>query len=516
MKKLIFFLTVLLFAAVLPAETLYYYSDGRKIELTEDFSSYSFIRTSKTRADFTLPADVKLIKKHGNISIIEAPGDSTLKTLQKSGNLFPAYRKKEGGTVYVSNQIFVKIPGKPNTENAEKWCEKHGMKLIKQYKYVPEWYLVSVEENPIKKAAALVDSKIVKQAEPDFFINLQKRAYIPNDPLFSNQWHLHNDGTNSQLTGSDHAHVAEAWEVLQTFKGNIGGEGIKLAIIDDGFDLDHEDMEGQFLAGYDFRGKDNDPSYENDNRHPDYSDMHGTCCAGVAAAKADNGKGVVGACPNCKIIPIRIDLTSSNISLSSIGLDAFEWAADAGADIMSNSWGPADGYGAEDMTQTLKDLVANLTSTGRNGKGIIILFAAGNGDESIDNSRTKDGFAGNPNVFAIGATKADGQRCSYSDYGPSLDFMVPSSDYNSSYTKQYDGIWTIDNMGSDGYNSGKTSLGDKNGNYTNDFSGTSSACPLAAGITGLVLPSFFPSFFPSFLSLSLSFFHSRKLHSVTN
>ena len=478
---------VLLFAAVLPAETLYYYSDGRKIELTEDFSSYSFIRTSKTRADFTLPADVKLIKKHENISIIEAPNENTLKTLQKSGNLFPAYRKKEGGRVYVSNRIFVKIPGKPNTANAEKWCEKHGMKLIKQYKYVPEWYLVSVEENPIKKAAALVDSKIVKQAEPDFFIHLQKRAYIPNDTLFSNQWHLHNDGTNSQLTGSDHAHVAEAWEVLKAFRGNIGGKGVKLAIIDDGFDLDHEDMEGQFLDGYDFRGNDSDPSYENVGWSADYYDMHGTCCAGVAAAKADNGKGVAGACPECKLIPIRIDLSSSSVSLSSIGLDAFEWAADAGADIMSNSWGPADNYGAEDMSQTLKDLVSNLATTGRNGKGILILFAAGNGNESIDASNTKDGFAGNPNVFAIGATKADGKRCSYSDYGNSLDFMVPSSDYNSNYTKQYDGIWTIDNMGKDGYNTGKASLGDSQGNYTNDFSGTSSACPLAAGITGLVL-----------------------------
>lgn len=487
MKKLIFFLIVLLFATVLPAETLYYYSDGKKIELTEDFSSYSFIRTSKTRADFTLPEDVKLIKKQGNISIIEVSSVNSLKTLQKSGNLFPSYRKKEGGLVYVGNQIFVKIPGKLSIENAEKWCENHGMKLIKQYKYIPEWYLVSVEENPIKKAAALVDSRIAPQAEPDFFIQLQKRAYIPNDPLFSNQWHLHNSGSNSSLTGSDHAHVAEAWEVLKAFKDNIGGKGVKIAIIDDGFDLDHEDLNGQFLSGYDFRGQDNDPSYENSNWGADYSDMHGTCCAGVIAATPDNGKGVVGACPNCKLIPVRIDLVSNNVSMSSSGLDAFEWAANAGAEIMSNSWGPADNYGAEDMSQPLKDLVANLATGGRDGKGILIFFAAGNGDESIDAAKTKDGFAGNENVFAIGATRADGKRCIYSDYGPSLDFMTPSSDYNSQYTKQYDGIWTVDNTGKDGYNTGSSSQGDRNGNYTNDFSGTSSACPLAAGITGLVL-----------------------------
>lgn len=486
MKKLIFFLTVLLFAAVLPAETLYYYSNGRKIELTEDFSSYSFIRTSKTRADFALPEGVKLIKRHESVSIIEVSDENTLKTLQKSGNLFPAYRKKEGGKVHVSNQIFVKIPGVPDTENAQKWCEEHGMKLIKQYKYTPEWYLVSVEENPIKKSADLVDSKITPQAEPDFFINLQKRAYTPNDPLFKNQWHLNNDSSNTSVSGNDHAHVAEAWEVMMAFKGNLGGEGVKLAIIDDGFDLDHEDMEGQFIAGYDFRGKDNDPSYENVGWNSEYYDMHGTCCAGVAAAKADNNKGLVGACPNCKLIPIRIDLTSS-MSLSSIGKEAFEWAADAGADIMSNSWGPADGYGeqgAEDMSQPLKDTVTKLVTEGRNGKGIIILFAAGNGEESIET----DGFASNPNVFAIGATNAGGNRAYYSDFGKSLDFMAPSCDYsNNGYGDLMDGIWTIDNTGKDGYNTGKASLGDSKGNYTNDFGGTSSACPLAAGITGLVL-----------------------------
>ena len=219
--------------------------------------------------------------------------------------------------------------------------------------------------------------------------------------------------------------------------------------------------------------------------------MHGTCCAGVAGAATDNGTGVSGACPNCTLIPIRMDMMT--YSLDSAAIDSFEWAADAGADIISNSWGPEDNGGAVDMNTTLKNLVATLAASGRNGKGIVILFAAGNGNESIDSNKTKDGFANNENVFAIGATKADGVRTSYSDYGKSLDFMAPSSDFadddydHDGYYDTLDGIWTIDNTGKDGYNTGKSSLGDKNGNYTNDFGGTSSACPLAAGITGLIL-----------------------------
>ena len=485
MKKLSVLSFVLFFFSLLSGETLYYYAGGKKIELAEDFSSYSFIRTSITRAGFVMPEGVKTLKKHKNISIVEVQDKTGVRTLKNNGSLFPAYIK-EGTKVYVSGMMFIKIPGQPDGKNAEKWCTERGMTLIRHYKYIPEWYLVSVEGNPIKKAAELVEKKIAAEAEPSFFIRLKKRTYTPNDPLFKNQWHLNNDSSNTAVSGNDHAHVAEAWEVIKNLKGNLGGEGVKLAIVDDGFDLNHEDFAGKFLDGYDFGDNDDIPMYENNNWNPEYSDMHGTCCAGVAAATTDNGKGVSGACPECKIIPIRMDMYG--YSLDEPAIEAFEWAADAGADIISNSWGPADNEGAVDMNTPLKNLVKELTTTGRDCKGIIILFAAGNGDEDIDGRRSKDGFAGNENVFAIGATNASGERASYSDYGKSLDFMAPSCDIDY-YSDEYwvDGIWTVDNTGKDGYNTGNSSQGDSRGNYTNDFGGTSSACPLAAGITGLLL-----------------------------
>jgi hypothetical protein len=188
---------------------------------------------------------------------------------------------------------------------------------------------------------------------------------------------------------------------------------------------------------------------------------------------------VAGACPDCGLIPIRMDM--NGYSLDSIAIESFEWAADAGAEIISNSWGPEDNAGSVDMNQTLKDLVHTLSTTGRNGKGIIILFAAGNGDESIET----DGFASNDDVFAIGATNASGARCSYSDYGNSLDFMVPSADISYESYEYFDGIYTTDNT-SGGYVPGELG-GSSNGKYAFEFAGTSSACPLAAGITGLVL-----------------------------
>ena len=113
MKKSLFLFFVLIFSSVLSAETLHYYIEGKKVELTEDFSSYSFIRTKLTKANFVLPQSVKVLKNHKNISIIETADSSAKEYLVKNGSLFPAYIK-DGVKVHVSGRIFVKIPVRPN------------------------------------------------------------------------------------------------------------------------------------------------------------------------------------------------------------------------------------------------------------------------------------------------------------------------------------------------------------------------------------------------------------------
>ena len=437
MIKKIVSVLMLILPLTITAGEVYFYSAGKKIVLEENFSN-SF------------------------------HSDET-----------PAYRFQKGHAIRANRNLFVKIPGAPSEKEARKWCESNGLKFIKQYKYIPSWYLVSYSGNTIKKSAELVEGRIVEQAEPSFYIPLELKTYVPADEHFFKQWHLHNwGGTAEGLTGDDHAHVANAWTVMRHFTGKMG-EGVKLAIIDDGFDLDHEDLAGRFLPGHDFGDNDDLP-------YPGPQDAHGTCCAGVAGAKTNNDVGVSGACPDCMIIPIRMNMNSTAGTLDSIAIESFTWAADNGADIISNSWGPPDGGGAVAMGQTLKDLVTNLTTSGRNGKGIIILFAAGNGGESIEG----DGFASNPDVFAIGASTASGKRSSYSDFGSSLDFLAPSNDVDNSggdgWSGSYiDGIWTTDNTNG-GYNPGQLA-GDTTGKYVSEFGGTSSACPLGAGITGLVL-----------------------------
>ncbi len=478
MKKTVSFLLFLL-PFFLFAENLYYYSNGKKIQIAET-SGYTFIDGRVTK-NINLPKGLNFTHKHGNIYLFDKLSSKNIKELEKYGKILPAYKRNGSEKVYASGKIFVKLP-KTDEKSAGKWCESNRMRLVKKFKYATDWYLAETTENPVKRSVELVEKKIVAQAEPSFFMTFEHMTYKPNDTLFSKQWHLYNDGSDTTLTGSDSSYVAEAWDVLRQIKGELGGSNVKLAIVDDGFDFTHEDLQERFLPGHDFVDGDEDPS---PGMHSTQLDMHGTSVAGVAAGATDNGKGIAGACPDCKIIPLRMGLSSQNHTPDDIAIEAFEWAAEAGADIISNSWGPS--VTNTDMNQPLKDLVANITTTGRNGLGTVILFAAGNSTESVSDNC----FVGNPNVITIGATRADGKKASYSNFGPAVDFTASSCDTEGDGWQNgttIDGIWTTDNMGSSGYNlGGNENNGDSAGNYTNGFGGTSSACPLAAGITGLVM-----------------------------
>jgi subtilisin-like proprotein convertase family protein len=170
--------------------------------------------------------------------------------------------------------------------------------------------------------------------------------------------------------------------------------------------------------------------------------------------------------------------------------DAFFHAASNGADVISCSWGPPDGdwWDPDDpvhnqvvhLPDSTKAAIDWAVRNGRNGKGCVILWAAGNGNESVDN----DGYAGYEKVIAVAACNDKGKKSAYSDFGAAVWCTFPSSHGSTSLTP---GIWTADRSGGRGYNIGAAQQGDGAGNYTNSFGGTSSATPGVAGVAALVL-----------------------------
>ncbi len=216
-------------------------------------------------------------------------------------------------------------------------------------------YTVSLRQgiDPLKASRDLAALSQVQWAEPNFVREIRK-FFTPNDPLFSEQQTLHNTGGNGRLADAD-VDAVEAWDITR------GDSSIVVAIIDDGVDTAHPDM-NIAADGYDFHNDDADPN-------PSGTQGHGTGCAGVTAAIGNNGSLVSGIAPNSQILPIKI--SGDVFSSSQIIGDAMRYAADR-ADVLSNSWGGGS------PSSFINSAIDYANAFGRNGLGSPVFFATGN------------------------------------------------------------------------------------------------------------------------------------------
>lgn len=393
------------------------------------------------------------------------------------GHGYKIERNKEP-IIYTEN-LFIKFN--------EKLIESECKTIIKQYNlimkvkltFITNGYFVSTQPNTgdhvFVIAEEIVKRKDIDHCHPELIHHKEPKIIHPN------QWHLKKTVVRVEIDVDASANVENAHKITQ-------GEGVVIAVIDDGFDLSHPEFmrEGKIIHPANFSGvnTNSDPS-------PEAGDTHGTPCAGVACA--DGRYGASGVASAAKLMPIR-----QAEGLGSLGEAlAFAWAADMGADVISCSWGPVEGiwFDPDDPEHEVAAELPALTrlaidyavKEGRNGKGCAIFFAAGNGNESVGN----DGYASYKHVIAVAACNDRSTRSTYSDYGKALWCAFPSGDFFNPLelhpTPLTPGIWTTDLRNE--YNSDQvaTNTGDIFGNYTNSFNGTSSACPGAAGVAALIL-----------------------------
>lgn len=304
---------------------------------------------------------------------------------------------------------------------------------------------------------ALVASGLVEFALPDFSLTRVPYA-TTTDPLFANQWHLHSTGQSGAKVDAD-VDAPEAWDVTR------GDPALKIAVIDTGVELAHPDLVANLIAGTDVLGNDSVPQAE-DFLFGLFPENHSTAVCGIAAGAGNNGAGTSGAAQHCRIIPIRF-LSEFFLIQPTVQdeADAFIFARAAGADVINNSWGP---LGAAAIPAATKAAIQDAVVNGRNGKGIVIFFAAGNSTADT----TGNEYVTDPRTLAVSASTDQDLLASYSNFGAAIDFCAPS---NGGVTN---GTATTDRLGSVGYSSG---------DYTDAFGGTSSASPLAAGVALLVL-----------------------------
>lgn len=399
--------------------------------------------------------------------------------------------------VLYSENIFVKFASTMKASAAKKILAAYNLKVAAtdEVNYSPNAWFVKAAEGIGLAVFDLAlqmprDNPEVQLCHPELLrVREFRRAAFPQ------QWHLKKTKIGG-TTIDAHANVEAAWSTSV-------GKDIVIAVIDDGVDIDHLEFQGTKVV------HPRDITLADPNPRPKLDvDNHGTACAGVACASGKNGAS--GVAPGAKLMPIRLRSALG----SQREADAFAWAVDKGADVISCSWGPKDGrwwdptdpthQAPAPISDNVRLAIEYALTQGRGGKGCVICWAAGNGNESAD----LDSYVSLPGVIGVAACNDTGKRSVYSDTGKAVWCSFPSNDFSWSgpavpipnpppqggvWTGNHPapltpGIWTTDRSGNDGYNRGQpTPAGDDAGDYTEKFGGTSSACPGVAGVAALIL-----------------------------
>ncbi|MEM8526785.1 MAG: S8 family serine peptidase [Bacteroidota bacterium] len=254
----------------------------------------------------------------------------------------------------------------------------------------------------------------------------------PDDDYLGDQWHL------------EKVKAEEAWDI------STGGEEVIVAVVDNGFQKGHPDLQGKMLygAGADVANMDDSP-YIN---HMDY--WHGTHVSGIVGADTDNaGEGVSSIGYNVKILPVKATPDGFfDPNLITHGIEGIVWAATNGANIINLSWGMEIPYPPEDLYRIIPTMEAALLLAKHNN--ILVVAAAGN-----DSTDTYFYPAAFHNVLAVANTDFDDKKAISSNYGTWVDLSAPG-----------EGI--LSTMPMDSYDLS---------------SGTSMSAPLVSGIAALML-----------------------------
>lgn len=260
----------------------------------------------------------------------------------------------------------------------------------------------------------------VVAVEPNYI----RQKFAVNDPYSTHQWYL--DGNSSFAGTSQGIHYSKAPASSNTSP--------IVAVVDTGIDYTHEDLKDHMwknpyasLAGtygYDFGDDDSDPMDEDE-------DGHGTHCAGVIAASTNNNTGIAGI-SNTKLMALKIFDSSGSAKDSAI-IDAFYYIYNAqqlGANIttINCSWG--GGGKTSSVIQYLIDVIGK--------KGGLFVFAAGNSNKNHDTSEKTCPYDISSNyIVKVGASNANDQKASFSDYGKTtVDLFAPGDNILSTVNKE--------------------------------------------------------------------------------
>jgi len=443
MRKLLILLMLVCCTTIVQSQQTYYYCKGRKIPIFVNSSKEGFaVKKGVIGNDF-----IQSIKSHAEImqdnlydfvfmeigeeskSIKSNISRTMSKNVSEDAIRLPCYYNETGQELALTNYLNVKLKEAEDFSVLQNIAKEYKLDIIQNMSNMPLWYILAVtaesDNDPIYIANEIYETGLFSEVMPTFLDGNIECSY---DPLIYNQWGLYNaDDDDIDIS------ICSAWNYAT-------GNGIKIAILDQGIDLVHNDLLNNiYPLSYDTE-KGTSPSSTYGS--------HGTHCAGIAAAVRNNGVQIAGVAPDAKLISISNRLISTTNTAMRLA-DGMMWAWKNGADIISNSWYLRSSHPA------IEEAIDSALTRGRDRKGCIVVFSAGNGNSKSVNYPANY----SPKILTVGAIDKRGVRSTYSNYGQDLDVVAPGDSILS----------TLPN------------------NQTGYQSGTSMACPHVAGIAALIL-----------------------------
>lgn len=269
-------------------------------------------------------------------------------------------------------------------------------------------------------------------------------GFIPNDPYLSRQSHLGVIGD------------------IRTIWSEYNGAGVHVGVYDSGIDYRHADLAANYDASrhVTYQGQVLDGAPVEGTNTP----WHGTAVAGLIGAVGNNNLGVVGAAWGSSLTGVNISSDYSD-ELFQAQLDQMTTF-----DVTNNSWGYDVNLYSDAAQETAFDKAVR---QGRGGLGTIVVKSAGNDNADAGFER----FNSMRETITVAATQQNGFAAFYSNFGASVLVAAPGN-----------AIVTTDQRGASGANKGGSGDGfDGSGDYMSNFTGTSAAAPIVAGVTALML-----------------------------
>ncbi|MCU0323371.1 MAG: S8 family serine peptidase [Chitinophagaceae bacterium] len=300
MKKYIIFIITIMYFSIY-AQEMHYYFNNKKINLTKNLRTINVLTNSNyflTLEDSlyeitTLYVDPEISKKYLKIYVKSNNPEyynSLINILSNNNNIqnISYYFEREGTSpIGTSENFYLKV--KDDNKSYQKlvdYSNIYGYTIVNPLPYMEKWYLIKLNpknyDNVINVTSKLYETGDFDEIDPAFMFNFNSNCV--NDPNFNQIWGLNNSNGNN-------IGICNAWNLSL-------GTNVKVAVVDQGIEKTHEDLSPNMspLSFNTITG--NSPSGN--------VNSHGTFIAGIIGGARNNGKGIAGVAPNCKIMSVKL------------------------------------------------------------------------------------------------------------------------------------------------------------------------------------------------------------------